>query len=204
MSDRALFVFFNFRSPYCYLASRRMWAVLERPGIALRWRPLGGWDGRSPPERARVKIPLVRQDVARWGRRLGMPVNPPPISTDPTRAGAGSLLAEERGVLKEYVIAVLEAEWAEGRDIGDPAVLREAGARAGLDAGELAAAMDDPERHGRLADHWAEAQRMGVIGVPSFVVGDQTFWGNDRLDFLSDHLDELQAAPPVPARPTGA
>lgn len=187
-------VFFNFRSPYCYLASKSMFDVLDRFDCHFEWRPLGGWDGRSSPERAKGKLPIARQDVRRWCRRLGIPFNPPPVTTDPTRAGAGSLLAEQQGRLREYVIEVMHAEWGEGRDIGDLAVLREAAGRAGVDPGALAQAADDPALLARLGEHWAEAQAVGVFGVPSFVVGEEVFWGNDRLDFLAEHLTELGAA----------
>lgn len=192
-------VFFNFRSPYCYLASKTMFDVLGRFDCELLWRPLGGWDGRSSPERAKGKLPIARQDVRRWCRRMGIAFNPPPVTTDPTRAGAGSLLAEQHGRLREYVLAVMHAEWGEGRDIGDLDVLREAGRRAGLDPDALAQAADDPANLTRLTEHWQQAQAVGVFGVPSFVVGEEVFWGNDRLDFLAEHLTELGAAR-APAR----
>lgn len=186
-----LFVYFNYRSPYCYLASKHMFDLFAAYDVTLQWRPLGGWDGRSSPDRARRKVPLTRQDVARWARRMQISFVPPPITTEPTRAGAGSFLALREGVLAPYTIAVMAAEWAEGRDIGETAVLRDVAARVGLDPDALIAAADDPLNHRRLADNWIEAEDKGVIGVPSFVVGDQIFWGQDRMDFLAEHLDEL-------------
>lgn len=187
-------VFFNFRSPYCYLASKSMFDVLDRFDCHFEWRPLGGWDGRSSPERAKGKLPIARQDVRRWCRRLGIPFSPPPVTTDPTRAGAGSLLAEQQGRLREYVVEVMHAEWGEGRDIGQIEVLQDAGRRAGLDPAALTAAVDDPALLARLGEHMQQAQALGVFGVPSFVVGEEIFWGNDRLDFLAEHLADLGAA----------
>jgi 2-hydroxychromene-2-carboxylate isomerase len=187
-------VFFNFRSPYCYLASKSMFDVLDRFDCHFEWRPLGGWQGRSSPERAKGKLPIARQDVRRWCRRLDIPFNPPPVTTDPTRAGAGSLLAEQQGCLRQYVQAVMHAEWGEGRDIGELDVLRDAGRRAGLDPDALAGAADDPALRARLDAHWQQAQTAGVFGVPTFLVGEEIFWGNDRLDFLAEHLAELGAA----------
>lgn len=187
-------VFFNFRSPYCYLASKSMFDILDHFDCHFEWRPLGGWEGRSSPERAKGKLPIARQDVRRWCRRLGIPFNPPPVTTDPTRAGAGSLLAERQGRLREYVVEVMHAEWGEGRDIGQIEVLQDAGRRAGLDPAALTAAVDDPALLARLSEHWQQAQTVGVFGVPSFVVGEEVFWGNDRLDFLAEHLTELGAA----------
>ena len=186
-----LTLFFNFRSPYCYLVSKSMFALLDDYHVNLVWRPLAGWDGRSAPERARVKVPITRQDVARWAKRMNIPCIPPPITTDPTPAGVGSLLAEQQGRLHEYVVEVMHAEWGEGRDIGQRAVLCDAAARAGLERAGFEAALDDPAGLQSLADNWRAAQALGVIGVPSFVVGEQIFWGNDRLDFVHEHLQEL-------------
>jgi 2-hydroxychromene-2-carboxylate isomerase len=187
-------LYFNFRSPYCYLASSRMFEVFDQYHLNIIWRPLGGWHGRSDPDRAKIKMPIARQDVARWARRFGMPLTPPPKTTDPTRAGAGSLLAEKKGLLKPYLVAMMQAEWSEGRDIGDTEVLLSVAESVGLDGKAFARAIDAPENHARLARNWQEAQEKGALGVPTFVIGDQIFWGQDRLDFVAEHLQDLGAA----------
>ncbi|MEQ8388081.1 MAG: DsbA family protein [Alphaproteobacteria bacterium] len=191
MSEQAnVRVFFNFRSPYCYLVSKRMFRLFDNFQANLVWRPLGGWQGRSAPDRAKVKIPGTRQDVARIGRKMGLPVNPPPIDTDPTAAGAGSLLAEEKGLLRQYVVMMMWTEWAEGENIGDLDVLLKVGEKIGLDRDELAAAASDKARLKQLDANWEEAQASHVIGVPTFVYEDQVFWGNDRLEYLEDIFRE--------------
>lgn len=195
MSSTALSIYFNFRSPYCYLASKSMFSLLDDFNVTLDWRPLGAWSGRSAPDRAKVKMPLARQDVSRWCRRLSIPFNPPKES-EPTRAAAASMFAEENGRLREYVVAVMHEEWANGRNIADGDLLREVAQQVGLDPALLLAAADDLGRRQALLDNWEEAQGVGVIGVPSFVIGDQVFWGNDRIDFAAEHLHELGLAKP--------
>ncbi len=185
-------VYFHFRSPYCYLASKNMWSIFDDYHTTLVWRPLGGWDGRSPPERAKTKVPLARQDLARHCRRMGIPCVPPPVTTDATLAGVGSLLAEEKGVLREYIVEMMRMEWAAGADIGEPEVRNAVAVAVGLDLREYEEFVSAAAQGQRLAAHWAEAQDRGVIGVPSFVVGDQIFWGNDRIDFVLEHLHELR------------
>ena len=101
MSAPSLKIFFNFRSPYCYLLSRSLFEELANLTVKIEWYSLAGWDGRSPPERAKVKVPLTRQDVSRWCRRLNIPFNAPPITTDPTPAALLSFAAEEHGCLAE-------------------------------------------------------------------------------------------------------
>ncbi len=185
-------LFFNFRSPYCYIASKTLFAIFDDFHANLVWRPLGGWSGRSSPERAKVKVPLTRQDVRRITAKMGIPMNPPPITTEPTAAGAASLLAEERGLLRPWIVEVMRAEWAQGRDIGDHDVLLAIGEQVGLDAGELRAAFTDAARLAQLEKNWQEAQELGLIGVPSFQIGDELFWGSDRIEYVLDHLRTLR------------
>lgn len=187
-------LFFNFRSPYCYIASKTLFAIVDDYHATLEWKPLGGWTGRSAPDRAKVKIPLVRQDIRRITKKMGIPMNPPPITTEPTKAGAGSLLAEERGLLREYVVALMDKEWAEGQDIGDPAVIAAVGQEIGLDKQELLNAIESSDNLGRMEQNWQEAQALGVFGVPTFVIGEEIFWGSDRIDYVLDYLAELGLA----------
>lgn len=189
-----VYVYFNFRSPYCYLASKTLFSIFDDYHANLVWRPLGSWDGRSPPEVAAKKVPLARQDLARIARRMGIPVNPPPTTTDPTLAGAGSLLAEREGLLREYIVEVMRHEWAFGKDIGDAAVLTDIATGIGLDRDAFVATIHDPAQQQCLVDNWQEADAKGVIGVPSFVIGDQIFWGQDRIEYVLDHLRELRLA----------
>ena len=124
-------LYFNFRSPYCYIASKTLFSIFDDYHARLVWRPLGGWSGRSSPERAKVKVPLTRQDVRRITAKMGIPMNPPPLSTDPTPAGAVSLLAEEKGLLRPWIVETMRAEWAQGLDIGEEQVLLEVADRVG-------------------------------------------------------------------------
>lgn len=184
--------FFNFRSPYCYIVSKMLTGIFDDFDVNLQWRPLGGWDGRSQPERAKIKIPLVRQDMARITKKMGIPMNPPPPTTEPTKAAAGSLLAEEKGVLRPYIVAMMAREWAHGQDISDESVILNVGESLGLDPDELAAAIVAPEYLAQLEQNGKEAKTLGVIGVPTFVVGEEIFWGSDRVEYLRDHLRELR------------
>jgi 2-hydroxychromene-2-carboxylate isomerase len=186
-------VFFNFRSPYCYLASKSMFQVFDAYRVRLLFRPLAGWHGRSDPERAAKKIPVVRQDVARHARRLGIPFRPPPTTTDPTRAAVLSLLVRNESQLRDYVTAVMHAEWAEGRDIGNPDVILAVAESVGISKRDALQALESPKHRATLDGHWAEGQALGVFGVPSFVIGDEVFWGQDRLDFVREHLEMIGA-----------
>ncbi len=185
-------LFFNFRSPYCYIASKTLFQIVDDYETNLVWRPLGGWSGRSSPERAKIKIPLTRQDVRRITAKMGIPMTPPPITTEPTKAAAASLLAERNGLLRPWIVEVMCAEWAHGLDIGDEKVLLDVGRGIGLDVEELQTSFTDSANLEQLEKNWDEAQELGLIGVPSFQVGDELFWGSDRIEYVLDHLNELR------------
>ena len=193
-APKPVYLYFHFRSPYCYLASKTLWSIVDDFHTELIWRPLGGWNGRSPPERAKVKVPIARQDLARFCRRMGIPCVPPPITTDATLAGVGSLLAKERGLLRPYVVEMMRAEWAGGNDIGIPEVRNTVARNVGLDVAEYERYVNSESNQQRLVANWDEAQAKGVIGVPSFVIDEQIFWGNDRLDFVLETQTELRLA----------
>ena len=194
MSNVDVKIYFNFRSPYCYLASKTLWSIVDDFNVNLLWRPVGGWDLRSPPERAKSKLPIARQDMARFARRLGIPVTPPPVETEPTAAGAGSLYAQQQGLLREFIVETMRIEWAEGKNIGEEPVLREVAARIHLDADSLIAASQDPVNLAMLTANAAEAAADGAIGVPTFIIDEEIFWGQDRIDFVLEKLTELRAA----------
>lgn len=168
-----------------------MFEAFQPFDIDFQFRALGGWDGRSPPERAKVKVPITRQDMARWTKRMNLPYQPPPITTDPTPAGLGSVAAETAGLLQPYIEQVMHTEWGDGVDIGKPDVLHRIALDIGLDSHALDNALNSASAKQKLADNWTEAQDLGVVGVPTFVIGDQIFWGNDRLDFVVEYLQEL-------------
>lgn len=192
MADKTdVWVFFNYRSPYCYIATHKMWSIEDDHPGRLVFKPLGGWNGRSAPDRAKVKMPIARQDVQRWTRRLNVPFVPPPKTTDPTNAALAALVAIDHDLVRPYTNAVMNEEWAHGQDIGQPEILLKVATSVGLDRDEVIAAFDDPKRHAQLEANAAAAQERGIFGVPTFVVGDEIFWGQDRIDFVEEHLDAL-------------
>lgn len=186
-------VYFNFRSPYCYLVSKTMWPIFEDFHTRLIWYPVGGWSLRSSPERAKKKLPIARQDMARFAKRLGIPVNPPPMETEPTPAGAASLWAETQGKLQPFIVETMREEWEFGNNIATPEALKRVAQRCGLNAEQTIEASENPDNLAQLEANAERADRRGVIGVPSFVIGEEIFWGQDRVDFVIEALTEQRA-----------
>lgn len=103
-------------------------------------------------------------------------------------------MAEQKGVLRRYIVEMMHKEWAEGQDIGDTDVILQVGESVGLDPVDLRDAIDSTENFSQMERNWEEAKEIGVIGVPSFVINEEIFWGSDRIEYLEDHVREPRLA----------
>ncbi len=129
------------------------------------------------------------QDIARWARHWGVPFtfNPHfPINTLTLMRGAAGLQMRQPQDFTRYVDAVFHAMWVAPRNLGDAGVLAAALAEAGFDADAFMALVGDAEVKARLAANTEEAVARGVFGAPTCFVGDQMFFGQDRLDFVRE------------------
>ena len=190
--------FYDFVSPYSYLASTRVEAEVTRVGGKLRFRPflLGGVfnaTGNKAPIENPAKGRHLATDLGRWAKRLGVPfawpAQFPLLTVLPLRA---AFAAEKAGVLVPYTHAVFRAYWAEGRDISSPAVVQEVATKAGLDGAALVAGA--PGFKEALKAQTQEAVDRGSFGAPTFFVGEEMFIGNDRLDFAIEALADAGKA----------
>jgi 2-hydroxychromene-2-carboxylate isomerase len=187
--------FYDFVSPYSYLASTRVEAEAARVGGTVRFRPflLGGVlkaTGNRAPLETPAKLAHMWTDLQRWARRLGVPLSRPPAFPVPTVLPLRTALAaEQAGGLVPFTHALYRAYWVEGRDVSQPAVVEEVARGAGLDGAALVASA--PGYKEALARQTQEAVDRGAYGAPTFFVGGEMFVGNDRLDFA---LEALAAA----------
>jgi 2-hydroxychromene-2-carboxylate isomerase/predicted thioesterase len=196
---------FDFHSPWCYLASHRIGALARRHGLALDWRPLHlprllqAIDGRRPLEQNPAFLRWYQQDKADWAALLGLRLKPhPDYPLRPARALRAALQVaadpETRDRTEAFVQRVMRGYWAEGANIEDYAVLAELAADAGLDGGRIAADARQPATKDALAANLEAAIAAGVFGVPTMALGEKLYFGNDRLELLELHLNGV--APP--------
>ena len=200
MTDTIEF-YFDFISPFSYLAFQRL------PGLAARYRCrvayrvlnlaeaklLAGNTGptsRSQPLKRRYN----QADKERWARRYGVPIANP-TSYDPDRLNKGTFFAEDRGETEAYIAYAWRRVWGEGGDMAGEPLLRDVARHCGWDEGAFLAYTLSPEADGRYRHATRAAHEKGVFGVPTMLLGGEMWWGNDRLDFLEDHLRERAAAP---------
>nr|ART40121.1 K158 [uncultured bacterium] len=186
--------YFDFLSPYSYLAHQELPKLAARCRAELVYKPadLGelklkaGNTGPSTRDMP-VKHKYARADLARWAKRYGVPLVPPK-SGNSARLNKGAFFAIDRGQARDYVAKAWSKTWGGGGDPADEALLRAVAGDLGWDANAFVAFTASPEADARYKASTEEAHKKGVFGVPTFIVGDELWWGNDRMSFLEEYL----------------
>jgi 2-hydroxychromene-2-carboxylate isomerase len=193
--------FLSTLSPYVYLAGTRPQEIAARRGATIRYRPVdlaalfARTGGTALPDRHESRKAYRLQEMRRQAHKLGVEINLKPAHwpTNPAPASYAIIAAQDagNGDVGALVQALGRACWAENRDIAEDAVIRDCLEKAGFapglaDSGLLSGA----ESYARNLE---DAVALGVFGAPFFVVGDERFWGQDRLD----DLDACLAAAPA-------
>jgi len=179
--------FHDVASPFSYLGSTQIARIAQEEGTRVEWVPI--LLGALFKQIGTPIVPLMAvsaakaryyaQDMRDWAAHWGVPFHMP--SAFPLRT-----VAPLRVMLQapDTTPHLYRAAWAEDQDIGQPEVLARVLDAAGFDGEALVAGTQDPEVKARLVASTARALDAGVCGVPSFVVGDQLFWGQDRLEHV--------------------
>jgi 2-hydroxychromene-2-carboxylate isomerase len=189
---------FEFGSTYSYLSAMRIDALAATRDVPVDWRPflLGpifkafGWN-TSPFLIYPQKGVYMWRDMERRAARLGLPFRRPDTAAGDVFPQNGlaaariALVGLEAGWGRDFCRAAYQAQFVEGRNIADPALLEDRAIRAGATPAELEAAVS-AEIKAALRAQTDAAIAHGIFGAPSFRVGDELFWGDDRLDEAVD------------------
>jgi 2-hydroxychromene-2-carboxylate isomerase len=193
---KELSFFFDFSSPFAYLASTQVEGLAARSGATLRFRPfllgalfkaLGGPDVplfTMPPPKQRH----ARDDMFRWADFYGVPLRFPTRFPMNTVKGLRMILQLPEEQRAPLIHAIYRAYWADDRDINDDTVLTELAVGVGLDGPALVAGTKQDAVKERLKVATDEAVKLGLFGAPCFMVDDLLFWGQDRLAFVEKAL----------------
>ena len=182
--------YFDYGSPFSYLADTQLPALGQRTGAEIVYRPilLGGIfkaTGNASPITIPAKGKYMALELDRWARQYGveMKMNPHfPFNTIRLMRGAVAGLQQDR--FATYHPAMFRAVWSEGRNVGKENVLREMLESSGIDPSSI----DGDEIKNQLRANTDQAVARGAFGAPTFFVNGEMYWGNDRLDFVEDAL----------------
>ena len=181
---------FEFASTYSYPAAMRIETLAASRGVQVAWQPflLGpifqqqGWND-SPFNIYEAKGRYMWRDMARLCDGLSIPLRKPTAFPRSGLLAARVVCAHaEQAWVPAFVRAVYSANFAEDAEISNPAVVERCLAAVGQDAAAILAAAQTPVAKDKLKAQTAEAMERGIFGAPSFVVGEELFWGNDRLE----------------------
>jgi 2-hydroxychromene-2-carboxylate isomerase len=182
-------LYFDLGSPYAYLACERLSTLVAEP---VRWQPLllGGLfklNGRSSWALGDYKRRQAGMaDIERRARDYGLPAIrwPDPWPSDYLFAMRVATFAFAAGedVGREFVMCAFRDAFQRGRDLSIPAHVLDAAERAGLHRRQAEQATGDPQIKQGLCDATDAAHTLGVFGVPTLAVGEELFWGDDRLE----------------------
>ena len=187
--------FLDYLSAYSYLASTQVEEVARRAGAELRWRPfllaaIFKATGNTSPMANPYKARYLLKDVRDWTLHYHLPDFrlPEGFPSSSLKAARLGLVAEEHGRLAAYTHGLYRAVFAEGMDPSDPATLSEVLSRLGLPAEEWLARADSPQIKDKLRSNTDEALARGAFGAPTFFIGEDMYFGNDRLPFVEAAL----------------
>jgi 2-hydroxychromene-2-carboxylate isomerase len=204
MMPRVQFLF-DFGSPNAYMSHKVIPAIEARTGATFDYVPVllggvfkltnnkppmiqfGGIKNKMEYEQLEMRRFIARHGLAKFQFNPNFPVNTLAIMR-------GAVAADTMGNLLPYVDAVFHFMWEAGRKMDDPDVIRASLLEAGLDADGLIERAQTPEVKDRLMRNTSEAVERGVFGSPSFFVGDEIFFGKDRLRDVEDEILRAKAA----------
>ncbi len=187
---RTLEFYFDYGSPYSYLADTQVEGIAQRAGATLVRKPmlLGGVfkaTGNHSPAELPQKSKWSGFDMPLWARHYGVQFQRNPFFPVNTLAlMRGAAAAQIDGTFERYHPAVYKAMWVDGRNLNDMKEIAAVLAAAGLDPAKVGARIQDQDVKDRLKGTTEEAVARGVFGAPTCFVDNMMFFGNDRLPFV--------------------
>lgn len=188
--------FFDFGSPYTYLAYHQLPRIAAARNAEIVWRPmlLGGVfqaTGNSSPATVPLKGAYSQADLQRWAKHFGVSFqhNPDfPINTLQLMRGAVAMQRRSNEEFHRYLSVVFSAMFEHPRNMNSPQEVAAVLEAAGFAPAQFMELIQDPEVKSILKQNTEEAVSRGVFGAPTFFVGSDMFWGQDRLHFVDQAL----------------
>ena len=194
---RSIDYYFSVISPWSYLGDARLRAIASRHQVTLNHKPISPGTifsrtgGLQLKDRSDQRKAYRMQELTRWRDHLGVELTLEPRffpTNDQLAHGTGVAARQSGDDPSELVHALMRACWVEDQDIADPSVVSAALTTAGLDVDKLITLAKSEASRNEVDANTEEAISRGVFGVPAYLIGDQLFWGQDRLKFVERAL----------------
>jgi 2-hydroxychromene-2-carboxylate isomerase len=186
-------IYTDYKSPYAFVANKRLFELEEKHGVELEWQPytlripefMGTVEARTPHFWRKVRYSYM--DARRFANAQNLVMKGPRRIYDAFYASVGMLFAQRHGFFRPYHDTVFRRFWSHDLEIDDVSAISEVIASVGGSVGDFHTFVAGPARaeHDRIID---EAEVLGVFGVPTMVFNGELFWGNDRIDMLIERI----------------
>lgn len=196
MEPTPIKLYFDYKSPFAYLAKDEAYKLEDEYNVRIEWLPyvldipeaLG--DVQTRTQQQWRKIRYLYMDARRWANKRGVTIKGPQKIFDSSIAAVGMLYAQQHGVFNAYHDRMYERFWTRAIDIEDPHAVASLLKEVGADVKGFLAYLDG-EGKAKLAAIQQQADADEVFGVPLFIVEGEVFWGHDRVPLLREKLDGL-------------
>ncbi|MFQ5815072.1 MAG: DsbA family protein [Candidatus Hydrothermarchaeaceae archaeon] len=184
-------VYSDYICPFCFIGKDRVDKLEKEFDIEVEWKgfeihPETPPGGRELPEYLRGFATNVESSVQRLAREANVELRSPSVIANSKAAIEIAEFAKMKGRFREYNSAVFKAYWQEGKNIGDPEVLFDIVGRIGLDVEEIRGYLESGEARRQIAGYLEEVRRLGITGVPTFIVGDKMIVGAQPYEVLKE------------------
>lgn len=189
--------YFDFLSPFAYLARHRLVQIAEKHGVSVAYKPIDlakaklaiGNNGPTNRELP-VKLAYLMTDLQRWAERYDIPLQV--VKNHNSRLlNIGTFFAKGGAEAGRYVEAAYRLTWGEGGAPDDEALHRRLAREMGWNETEFLAFLQSPEAATLYEESTQAAIAKHVFGVPMTMIGEDMWWGNDRLMFVDEYLANL-------------
>ena len=191
--SRACRIYTDYKSPYAFVANKRLFELEDKHGVELEWLPytlrvaefMGTVEERTPHFWRKVRYAYM--DARRYANAQGLTMKGPRRIYDAFYSSVGMLFAQRHGIFRPYHDTVFRRFWSHDLEIDDLSAISGVIASVGGSAKDFEAYVAGPARaeHDRIID---EAEALGVFGVPTMVFNGELFWGGDRIDMLIERI----------------
>lgn len=196
-------IFYSFQCPYSYLALERLSEIEHHYDVQVLWQPYSAraaghnFQYNYTPERQSY----IREDVVRLAKKLEMPLvmkgDWPEKEFDPEKSIRGAVVAGDLGLSLEYNVKVFDQWWGQGEDPNDQAFFIQLCDDLDIDPNEFAGRISTHDTRERVRGLYKRGRKLQIFDTPTVIIGEERFWGFDRLDLVEERLADLGAKKPA-------